>query len=200
MDTTENKLLWSIKETCEQLNLSRSTVLTLAYNGSLPSVMIGRRRMFLPDKVSAWAGTTEETLPVADVVEDSPTEMDLLEKRVSALERKTKNLAATSKETEERVTGVMKWATKTFSSLTGEAMSVADELRPLVGFSHRQLGELEDTVKQLRASTTSSLHTAQVEIYEQIALLTVLYDRLAPLLEAKKRRWYSFGRSNKEVE
>ena len=173
MDTTENKLLWSIKETCEQLNLSRSTVLTLAYNGSLPSVMIGRRRMFLPDKVSAWAGTTEETLPVADVVEDSPTGMDLLEKKVSALERKVKALAASSKEPVE---------------VRLDYLTVS------------QLGELEERVKRLEASTTQRLHTAQVEIYEQIALLTVLYDRLAPLLEAKKRRWYSFGRSKKGVE
>ena len=143
MAITKDKLLWSVKETCERLNLSRTTVLNLAYNGNLQSVKIGTRRMFFPDKVMNWAGITKETLPVVDVVDG----MDLLEKRVSALERKIKNLAATS------------------SSLT-------DELRPLVGLNHRQLGELEDTVKQLRANIARSLHTAQVEIYEQIALLT----------------------------
>jgi excisionase family DNA binding protein len=66
----EPKLLWSIGETCEQLNLSRSTVLALTYAGQLPSVTIGRRRMFPSNKVRDWAASlpgevplTEEELP-----------------------------------------------------------------------------------------------------------------------------------------
>jgi excisionase family DNA binding protein len=195
MNITEDKLLWSVKETCKQLNIGRTLLMSLTYDGSLPSVKIGRKRMYSPDKVRDWAGNNY--IPVADVVEDSPTEvqvegdilddagkqvrlvgstkdgMDLLEKKVSALERKVKALAASSKEPVE---------------VRLDYITIS------------QLKELEERVTRLEASTTQRLHTAQVEIYEQIALLTVLYDRVAPLLEVKKSRWYSFGRSKKGVE
>ena len=199
MDITEDKLLWTVKETCKRLNLGRTIVLRLTYAGSLPSVKIGRRRMYIPDKVRAWA--KNNYLPVADVVEAPPAEvqgegvilndagervradvvlvastkggMDILEKKVKALESNLRALAGSAKE--------------------------PVEVR-LDYITINQLKELEERVTRLEASTTQRLHTAQVEIYEQIALLTVLYDRVAPLLEVKKIRWYSFGRSKMGAE
>ena len=60
----EPKVLWSLQETCYQLGLSRSTVLSLAYGQKLPSVMIGRRRMFLPNQVRDWVSNLSEETPI----------------------------------------------------------------------------------------------------------------------------------------
>ena len=60
----EQKLLWNLKETCQQLNLSRSTVLAMAYSGQLPSVTIGRRRMFPSNKVRDWAASLPGAAPL----------------------------------------------------------------------------------------------------------------------------------------
>jgi excisionase family DNA binding protein len=63
-EPAEPKLLWNLKETCLQLNLSRSTVLALAYDGNLPSVTIGRRRMFPSNKVKDWAASLPGAAPL----------------------------------------------------------------------------------------------------------------------------------------
>ena len=77
-ELSEPKLLWNLKETCQQLNLSRSTVLALAYDGKLPSVTIGRRRMFPSNKIKDWAAC----LPcVAPLEWDEIRERDALEIR-----------------------------------------------------------------------------------------------------------------------
>jgi excisionase family DNA binding protein len=78
-EPAEPKLLWNLRETCQQLGLSRSTVLALAYDGNLPSVTIGRRRMFPSNKVKDWA----ESLPgVAPLTGDEIDEnMDLKMRR-----------------------------------------------------------------------------------------------------------------------
>jgi excisionase family DNA binding protein len=60
----EPKLLWNLKETCAQLGLSRSTVLSLCYSGKLPSVTIGRRRMFPSNKVRYWAASLPGAPPL----------------------------------------------------------------------------------------------------------------------------------------
>ena len=67
MNITEDKLLWNLKETCVQLGLSRSTV---AYRGDLPSVTIGRRRMFPSGKVRDWAASLPGSAPPVDTKEE----------------------------------------------------------------------------------------------------------------------------------
>ena len=66
----EVKLLWSVKETCEMLGLGRTSVLALAYDGNLPSIKVGRRRMFSASKVKDWAaslpGAAPQTVDVID--------------------------------------------------------------------------------------------------------------------------------------
>ena len=61
----EDKLLWSVPETCERLGLGRTIVLALAYDGTLPSIKVGRRRMFPANKVREWAASLPGAAPLS---------------------------------------------------------------------------------------------------------------------------------------
>ena len=49
-----NKVLWSVKEACEQLGIGRTSLLEMAYDRTLPSVVIGRRRLFPVGRILEW--------------------------------------------------------------------------------------------------------------------------------------------------
>jgi excisionase family DNA binding protein len=49
------KMLVDTAQACEVLGLGRSTVLALAYSGQLPSVTVGRRRLFPLEGLRVWA-------------------------------------------------------------------------------------------------------------------------------------------------
>jgi len=48
------KVLWSVAETCQFLGLGRSNVMELTYSGQLPSIRIGRRRLYPAARVHEW--------------------------------------------------------------------------------------------------------------------------------------------------
>jgi excisionase family DNA binding protein len=48
------KVLWSVAETCQYLGLGRTTLMELTYEGKLPSVSIGRRRLYPVAKILEW--------------------------------------------------------------------------------------------------------------------------------------------------
>jgi excisionase family DNA binding protein len=60
----EEKLLWSVRETCERLGLGRTIVLALAYSNQLPSIKVGRRRMFPANRVRDWAASLPGAAPL----------------------------------------------------------------------------------------------------------------------------------------
>jgi excisionase family DNA binding protein len=73
----EPKLLLNVKETAAQLNLSRSMVLALAYSGQLPSVTIGRRRLFPANRVRDWAASLPGAAPLTwgEITENTDLEI-----------------------------------------------------------------------------------------------------------------------------
>jgi len=55
------KILWSVQEACAQLGIGRSTLLELTYRGTLPSVLINRRRLFPARRLLEWVeGLSDE--------------------------------------------------------------------------------------------------------------------------------------------
>jgi len=55
MANERETLLWDVKKACEELHLSRSKLLQLTYDGEIPSLTIGRRRMYMPKHLRRWA-------------------------------------------------------------------------------------------------------------------------------------------------
>jgi excisionase family DNA binding protein len=53
MEVSE-KVLWSVAEVCQYLGLGRTHVMELTYAGKLPSVRIGRRRLYPAAKIMEW--------------------------------------------------------------------------------------------------------------------------------------------------
>ena len=49
-----HKFLLDLKETIEATSLGRSTILQLAYSGELPSITVGRKRMFPVIGINKW--------------------------------------------------------------------------------------------------------------------------------------------------
>ena len=61
MVSDSDKLLWSVKETCAALGIARSKLDQLTAEGSIPTVLIGRRRLFPVEQVKQWiAGLPSE--------------------------------------------------------------------------------------------------------------------------------------------
>ena len=50
------KILYSVEEAAEALSLGRSTLLAMAYDRLIPSITVGRRRLFPVDELQKWAG------------------------------------------------------------------------------------------------------------------------------------------------
>ena len=48
------KMLVSVEEAMSALSLGRSKLLELTYNGEIPSVKVGRRRLFSVDELQQW--------------------------------------------------------------------------------------------------------------------------------------------------
>mgnify|MGYP006410057447 CR=1 FL=1 len=55
MVTETNKILLSVEETMRALSLGRSKLLELAYSGEIPSIKVGRRRLFPWKGLVEWA-------------------------------------------------------------------------------------------------------------------------------------------------
>ena len=49
------KILVNIKEAMDTLSIGRSKLLELAYDGTIPSIKVGRRRLFPVDGLANWA-------------------------------------------------------------------------------------------------------------------------------------------------
>ena len=49
------KILYSVEEAAEALSLGRSTLLAMAYDRQIPSITVGRRRLFPVDELEKWA-------------------------------------------------------------------------------------------------------------------------------------------------
>lgn len=50
-----SKILLSVEETLQALSLGRTKLMELTYQGSIPSVKIGKRRLYPLDQVTQWA-------------------------------------------------------------------------------------------------------------------------------------------------
>jgi excisionase family DNA binding protein len=50
-----SKILLSVEETLQALSLGRTKLMELTYEGSIPSVKIGKRRLYPLDQVTKWA-------------------------------------------------------------------------------------------------------------------------------------------------
>jgi excisionase family DNA binding protein len=48
------KMLVSVEEAMSALSLGRSKLLELTYSGEIPSVKVGRRRLFSVDELQQW--------------------------------------------------------------------------------------------------------------------------------------------------
>ena len=59
------RLLLSLKEAQSMTGLGRSTVLKMAHSGQIPSVKIGRRRLFPADKLRIWVASLDGTEPLS---------------------------------------------------------------------------------------------------------------------------------------
>jgi excisionase family DNA binding protein len=56
MEVSE-KVLWSVAETCQYLGLGRTTLMELTHGGKLPSISIGRRRLYPAARVLEWVAS-----------------------------------------------------------------------------------------------------------------------------------------------
>ena len=54
LDQTPSRPLWDIDETAGNLRISRSLLLKKTYQGEIPSIKIGKRRLYVPDKIFEW--------------------------------------------------------------------------------------------------------------------------------------------------
>jgi len=59
-----NKIFLSAHEAADILSIGRSTLLALAYSGSIPSIKVGRRRLFPTEGLFRWARS--QTLAESD--------------------------------------------------------------------------------------------------------------------------------------
>ena len=59
------KILISVEEAMSALSLGRSKLLELTYNGEIPSVKVGRRRLFPVDQLQQWVANRSK--PAGDV-------------------------------------------------------------------------------------------------------------------------------------
>ncbi|MQF49039.1 helix-turn-helix domain-containing protein [SAR202 cluster bacterium AC-647-N09_OGT_505m] len=57
-----DKILISVDEAMAALSLGRSKLLELTYSGELPSIKVGRRRLFPVDGLTAWASGEAATV------------------------------------------------------------------------------------------------------------------------------------------
>ena len=49
------KILVNIEETMKLLSIGRSKLLDLTYNGTIPSLTVGRRRLYPLEQLQLWA-------------------------------------------------------------------------------------------------------------------------------------------------
>ena len=59
------KILVSVEEAMSALSLGRSKLLELTYSGEIPSVKVGRRRLFPVDQLQQWVANRSK--PAGDV-------------------------------------------------------------------------------------------------------------------------------------
>ena len=59
------KILISVEEAMSALSLGRSKLLELTYSGEIPSVKVGRRRLFPIDQLQQWVANRSR--PAGDV-------------------------------------------------------------------------------------------------------------------------------------
>jgi len=58
---TTDKLLWSVKEACFQLGIGRTTLMEMTSENRIPSILIGRRRMYSAQAVREWVDSKKAT-------------------------------------------------------------------------------------------------------------------------------------------
>ena len=58
---TTDKLLWNVKEVCFQLGIGRTTLMAMTHKGIVPSLLIGRRRMYSAQAVREWIDSKKAT-------------------------------------------------------------------------------------------------------------------------------------------
>ena len=58
---TTDKLLWSVKEACFQLGIGRTTLMAMTSENRIPSILIGRRRMYSAQAVREWVDSKKAT-------------------------------------------------------------------------------------------------------------------------------------------
>ena len=51
---TPGRPLWDVRETAGNLLISRSKLLEMTYKGQIPSIKIGKRRLYIAEKILEW--------------------------------------------------------------------------------------------------------------------------------------------------
>ena len=58
----DGKVLWSVREACEALSIGRTLLLRMTAEGSVPAVVIGRRRLYPREEMLRWVNELPRVL------------------------------------------------------------------------------------------------------------------------------------------
>ena len=64
MKTEIRRSLLSVEEAARSLGIGRSSLLKLTYDGKIPSLKIGSRRMYRPNEIENWLDSLESKLQI----------------------------------------------------------------------------------------------------------------------------------------
>ena len=93
MRTEVRRSLIGIEEAARSLGFGRTTLLKLTYSGEIPSIKIGRRRMYRPSEIEAWLDSVPTSYEIAEPDITELSEAEQRDAQDSALDANLRRLA-----------------------------------------------------------------------------------------------------------